>query len=49
MRSKFWAIVIILCSFLLGIEYFWFSRISSKIFGVELNYGWLVFLDNCFI
>ena len=48
MRSKFWAIVIILCSFLLGIEYFWFSRISSKIFGVELNYGWLVFFGQLF-
>lgn len=46
--SKFWLIVISLCCVLFGIEYFWLSKISAKIFGSELNYGWAVFFGQLF-
>lgn len=46
--SKFWLVVISLCCVLFGIEYFWLSKIATKIFGAELNYGWALFFGQLF-
>lgn len=46
--SKFWLVVISLCCVLFGLEYFWLSKISAKILGNELNYGWAVFFGQLF-
>ena len=48
MRNKFWAIVIILCGIFFDIEYFWLSKITTKIFNIELNYGWMAFFGQLF-
>ena len=48
MKSKFWVIVFVLCGIFFGIEYFWLSKIATKVFGAELNYGWAVFFGHLF-
>lgn len=46
--SKFWIVVISLCCIIFGIEYFLLSKINTKIFGAELNYGWALFFGQLF-
>lgn len=52
MKLKFWVIVIVFFGVLLGIEYYFLSemlsKMTTKIFGIELNYGWLVFFGQLF-
>ena len=47
-KNIFWVIVGVLCAVFFCIEYFWLSKITTKMFSTELNYGWLVFFGQLF-
>lgn len=46
--NKFWVIVAVLFGILFGIEYFVLSKMATKIFNIEINYGWMVFFGQLF-